>query len=156
MAAVKANVDSPDLEKEKFNWFKNQVELQNGMNAYWAMQEKDFAYVKLTVALVLLIVVLYYLSCHFGFHKAAPAVAAAEAAATVPTMTEKFSPYVSTLAHDERRSDAAGDVSSANPPPTRPEAALFDQLDGWAIITPLKITSNGTPVNPSKYSDPVS
>jgi hypothetical protein len=51
---------------------------------------------------------------------------------------EEFSPYVSTLVHDIRRSDPSYDVPRFpdNVPGRTNETYLFNQLVGWVANTP--------------------
>lgn len=77
-------------------------------------------YIKLAFIIIALMVIIYFV--------------ATMPAQTPPANSEQFSPYISTLAHDIKRSDPAFDIPQANIPGRSSEHMLFNQLNGWAMF----------------------
>src|SRR5277367_105662 len=94
------------------------------------------------IIIIILVLIIYYFTM----------MPSASTSASTST-TEKFSPYVSTLTHDIRRSDPAFDRwvvdDTANPLGRSSEYLLFNQTNGWIYpsITPLEDPS----IDLSKY-----
>jgi hypothetical protein len=85
----------------------------------------DYEYIKMVAVIVLLIVLIFYFTYEMNHKCSSVAVPA--------TKTEAFSPYVSTLAHDIKRSDPQFDFEHDYVPPRNNEYQLFEQTLGWAM-----------------------
>jgi hypothetical protein len=152
---------------ETLKALKQQAESDDAYRARMMDRALDFEYVKMTVIVVILIVLVFYMTCRFGFglQKVSPPSSGASdqsggggnqgapssSTSAQPPSSEKFSPYESTLVHDMHRDDPSGDVPSANPLGRSSEYFLFNQMNGWAVapITPKPMPS----VDPSKYQN---
>ena len=81
--------------------------------AYIIEREYDLAYLKFTVILVLLIIIIFYITCKFNMRQQAEQKTASPIKVTqLGTRLEHFTPNASILKNDIFRSDAAFDVAS--------------------------------------------
>jgi hypothetical protein len=123
-----------DLEKAKFDWYKSRIDKSEEDTIKLLNRAIDYEYVKMTAVIILMIIILYYITCQFGFGVSKnKQINTLPSSSVIPAqIKEEFSPYESTLVHDMYKSDASGDVPSANPEGRSNEKMLFDQLVGWA------------------------
>jgi len=110
-----------DLEKDKLVIYKLRVENDREV-IKMVNRAMDYEYVKMTALIILMVLVLFWITCQFGLVEKVQGQG-----------QEHFSPYESTLAHDMYKSDASGDVPSANPAGRSNEKVLFNQLLGWGM-----------------------
>lgn len=81
--------------------------------AYIIEREYDLAYLKFTVILVLLIIIIFYITCKFNMRQKDANKASSPVKVTqLGTRMENFTPNASILKNDIFRSDAAFDVAS--------------------------------------------
>jgi len=154
---------------ETLSALKQQAESDDAYRARMMDRALDFEYVKMTVIVVILIVLVFYMTCRFGFglqktsassssagdqSGGATGGAATSSTSVQPPTSERFSPYESTLVHDMHRDDPSGDVLSANPLGRSSEYFLFNQMNGWAAA-PIRILPPQS-TDPSKYQNPPS
>lgn len=87
------------LEREKFEFYKSQVELENARIEQCHRRKAYFTMISYSIIIVLVIIVLYFALIYL------------HGICSKSSKQEGFSPYASTLIHDSPRSDPAFDRS---------------------------------------------
>lgn len=86
----------------------NRISRLSDKEAYIIEREYDLAYLKFTVILVLLIIIIFYITCKFNIKQKD----AQKTSSPIKVISENFTPNASILKNDIFRSDAAFDVAS--------------------------------------------
>ncbi len=90
----------------------DKVSSLSNKEAYIIEREYDLAYLKFTVILVLLIIMIFYITCKFNARHKDDQKASPIKVTQLGTRQENFTPFASILKNDIFRSDAAFDVAS--------------------------------------------
>lgn len=100
-----------DLQREKFEWAKQKHQQENADRERARERAIDLEYLKITVLVILLIIVIWYLTCKFGFLRGMGSPDAPNS----NRATEHFSPYASILTPDTYRTDSSFDYANNMP-----------------------------------------
>ncbi len=106
--------DKVALKKAEFEWKKQQAQQEHDDREYARGRAIDLEYLKITVLVVLLIIVIWYLTCKFGFLRGVGGPEAPEANQADP-QKEHFAPYASVINADIQRGDSSFDYANNMP-----------------------------------------
>ena len=96
------------------NMDQSRVDYLKDKEAYIIEREYDLAYLKFTIILILLIVIIFYITCKFNVKKDTKETEKGPVKVTSSgTSAEQFTPSASILKNDIFRSDPAFDMTSA-------------------------------------------
>lgn len=114
---LKVRQDKVALQQAEFEWKKQQAKQDHDDREHTRSRAMDLEYLKITVLVILLIIVIWYLTCKFGFMRGmgGPYAPNANAAGGTPPTTERFSPYASILTPDIQRTDSSFDYANNMP-----------------------------------------
>lgn len=103
-----------DLKRADVEWKHQQAYEKAVADEKMRNRVLDFEYLKLTVVLVLVLIVIWYLTCRFGFGRGIGGPNSPDAQ-SAESPKEGFAPYASILAPDTYRTDSSFDYAKNMP-----------------------------------------